>query len=306
MAALTAFELLSAAATIADGASHIYGKRATGKTAKLIFGKDPNRFAPYLGGGKATSAELQARRHSRLGGNVDRMPGKRQKVAQKPRYRGPTEAEQARYHATHRSGYTRTAGYYGRFSGDARTRENKFFDTALNFTFDITGEAVAGSSLCLVPEGTTQSERVGRRLTIHSIQIRGSLLFVPTAAKSASISYLYLVRDRQANGAAPAVTDVLTAANMNKGLINMANSQRFHIMRRFVMPINAQAGVNTAFGEMHAPIEFFTRCNIPIDFSGSTGALTEIKSNNILLLAGSVTADDLTTIAGTARIRFSD
>lgn len=191
-----------------------------------------------------------------------------------------------------------------------KTSELKFFDTALSFLVDTTGEVPATGQLTLIPQGVTESTRIGRRCTIKSIQIRGTAVWNPAAGNvGATISYIYLVWDKQCNGAAASVTDVLTSNLMSTALANLENSDRFIILKRFVIPQQSEAGVNGAFSINQFPIDYYRKCNIPIDFdsSASTGALTTIKSNNLFLLAGSeAVTDDLVSVNGTCRLRFSD
>jgi len=209
-------------------------------------------------------------------------------------------------------GYTRQSGFYGRYntSPNPNKGEDKFFDTTLGFSFDTTGEVPSSGQLALIPQGVTESTRVGRKCTVKSIQIRGSLTMSPAASATAcATAYLYLVLDTQCNGAPAAITDVLTSNAMNQGLINMANSGRFRILKRWAIPFNPAAGATTALNSVVKPIEYFKKCNIPIEYSSTTGAISEIRSNNIFLLAGCHGAgvfDDLVSMAGTARIKFSD
>lgn len=203
-------------------------------------------------------------------------------------------------------GRLRTGGMYGRFPPSGN--ETKFFDTALSFLFDATGEVPATGQLNLIPQGVTESTRVGRLCCLKSIQIRGIAQWSPAAGTTASSTqYLYLVLDTQTNGAAAAITDVLTSNNMAVALINLNNSQRFRILKRFVIPMTSQAGVSGAFGNVVVPIDYFKKLDIALDFSSTTGAITEIRSNNLFLLAGSDTlADDVGGFAGTCRVRFAD
>jgi len=92
-------------------------------------------------------------------------------------------------------GYMRTAGFYGRYSGSSP--ELKFFDTALSFAIDTTVEVPATGQLSLIPQGVTQSTRVGRKATIKSIYLHGTAALVPAAAASpinwrASPKYLWV------------------------------------------------------------------------------------------------------------------
>jgi len=79
-----------------------------------------------------------------------------------------------------RPGYDRTGGSYGRYAG--RGAELKFFDTSLSFLFDTTGEVPATGQLVLIPQGVTESTRVGRKCVIKSVHLKGITQGVPGAA----------------------------------------------------------------------------------------------------------------------------
>lgn len=185
--------------------------------------------------------------------------------------------------------------------------ELKFFDTDLSVPFDTTAEVPAtGGQLVLIPQGDTQSTRDGRLAFIKSIQIRGKISLVPAAAATAaSVAHMWLVLDTQANGAAAAVTDVFTSAAAQSCMLNLNNSGRFRILKHWVMKFEAKSGVTTAYNNDTKAFEFYKRCNIKVDWSGTSGAITEIRSNNLFLIAGSDgDSDDLITLSGTARVRF--
>lgn len=184
--------------------------------------------------------------------------------------------------------------------------EKKFFDTALSFMFDATGEVPATGQLALIPQGDTESTRDGRQAVIDSIQIRATVNYSPgaAAADAASCAFLYVVLDTQANGAAATVTEVFTSANMWSNMLNLNNSARFRILKKWVLPFVAQAGATTAFNGDRVQIEWYKKCSIKMDWSSTAGAITEIRSNNIFLMAGSVNADDTITLDGVCRLRF--
>lgn len=194
-------------------------------------------------------------------------------------------------------GYTRTGGFIP---------EKKFFDTALAFSIDTTGEVPATGQLCLIPQGDTESTRDGRSCVIKSIQLKMNLGYVPSAAANASgVMIIYLVQDMQTNGAAAAVTDVFTGTDPTIAMVNMANSKRFKILKKFVRAFNSQAGVTTAYNTVHMHIDYFKKCAIELEFSSTTGAITELKSNNVFLIAqATVGIDDLVTVSGNCRLRF--
>lgn len=208
---------------------------------------------------------------------------------------------------TFKKGYDRKSGYYGRFSGPQG--ELKFFDTALSFNIDATAEIPATGQLCLVPQGVTESTRVGRKCTIKSIQINASMNMSPGAAATCDpLVTLVLVQDTQTNGAACTPGDVydLGATGLQGSLRNIENGERFKILKRWDIRMTPNAGVSAAYNQVIKKWDFYKKCQIPLEFSSTTGAITELKTNNVFLLAGALGGDDLTNIVGLARIRFSD
>jgi len=205
-------------------------------------------------------------------------------------------------------GITRKVGFYGRYGRAARMRgvqpELKFFDTSLAFSFDQTGNIPATGQLCLIPQGDTESTRDGRKAWIKSIQIRGNITYVPsTSPNGTDTVFLYVILDSQCNGNPATITEVFTSADMWSNMLQLNNSGRFRILKKWELPIASRAGVSAAFSGDVKQISWYKRCNIPIDWNGTTGALTEIRSNNIFLAAGSL-RDIVSTMAGTCRLRF--
>lgn len=204
-------------------------------------------------------------------------------------------------------GRTRTGGYFGRYKGP--NKELKFFDTSLSFNVDATGEVPATGQLTLIPQGDTESTRDGRMAYVKSIHIKGIARLEPGAsANAATVASVIVVLDTQCNGAAAAATDVYSTTNFPVSAFrNLANSARFKILKTFKMTFNSQAGVTTAYNQLTRTFEWYSKCNYPINYSSTAGAITEIRSNNIFLLAGTDGAtDDLVVVGGNCRLRFFD
>lgn len=205
-------------------------------------------------------------------------------------------------------GYQRTGGFYGRYPPSGS--EQKFFDTALSFSVDATGEVPATGQLVLIPQGVTESQRVGRKCVITSITINGLLITTFGAGGVAAVNgntVIYLVQDKQCNGAAAAITDVFTGTALNSALRNLSNSSRFVVLKKWNWSWSPTAGVAAAFADMAKKWYFFKKCNIPLEFSSTTGAITELKSNNLFLCAGCNGAiDDIVSVSANCRVRFSD
>jgi len=203
-------------------------------------------------------------------------------------------------------GYTRTGGNYGRYAG--RGAELKYFDTVNSWLIDQTGEVPGTGQLCLIPQGVTESTRVGRKCVIKSIQGKYTWAFLPAAATAAATTgFLYLVLDKQCNGAAAAVTDVFTGVNVSSAPRNLSNSSRFVILKKWQFKLSSQAGVSGAYNKDCKSFQFYKKCNIPIEYSSTTGAIAEIRSNNIFFISGTDgQSDDTINCDGVTRVRFSD
>ena len=86
----------------------------------------------------------------------------------------------------------------------------------------------------------------------------------------------------------------------------MDNVDRFVILKDKTYTLNPPTQ-NAALGSCQTlrEIKMNKKCNIPLEFSSTTGAITEIRSNNILCLFINA-ADNLTNFAFTVRVKYSD
>lgn len=206
-------------------------------------------------------------------------------------------------------GYTRTGGAYGR-TGHGNLPEVKFFDTIMGFQVDSTGEVPATGQLSLIPQGDTSTTRDGRQATITSVQVNAALTWRPgTVAEPTGCTKISLILDKQCNGSAASSAEMFTNDNVAFGMINLDNNDRFTIIKQWTHNWNSM-GIN-ATTSVHNPqckwIRWYKKTDIPMSWSGATGAITEIKSNNLFLYAGAtsnLTIDDQVSCSGTVRLRF--
>jgi len=209
-------------------------------------------------------------------------------------------------------GYARTGGKYtGRYARQYGRDgpEVKFFDTTHSFTCDTTGEVPATGQLNLIPQGITESTRVGRKITIKSINMR--LLVQPnTTVWIGSIVRLMLVQDTQCNGDAATYSgqDGVLETDTVQAFRNLENTHRFIVHKDWYFPLTPKAGVVGAFNVEARTLTFNKKCHIPIDFdsSATTGVLDTIRSNNLFLLARSSMDDDIVQVQGVTRLRYTD
>jgi len=197
-----------------------------------------------------------------------------------------------------------TSGFYGRRATSGS--ELKFLDTTLAPTTAAAAGTVT-TNLVAIPQNDTESGRVGRRVVIRSIHLRGNVRIdsTGTAAAGADQCRLILVQDKQANGAAFAVTDVLASADYRSHK-NLDNVSRFRILMDKQISLNATASFSAATVEHQYTLNQYMKCYIPMDYdaSAATGAITTQKSNSVALLMISENANAI--VSYIARVRYSD
>ena len=205
---------------------------------------------------------------------------------------------------SYRAGRTRTSGFYGRFQQGG---EKKFHDIALDDAAIFTTGTVTDSHI-KIAQGTTESTRIGRKLTIRKINWRYDLRLNNSSEPShGDVARVILYIDHQCNGATAAVTDVLASADY-QAYRNLANITRFTILLDKSYPMNFTAGAydgtNDQYTTMTQSYTFQKQCNIPVEFSSTTGAITEIRSNNIGSLL--ISRNGFAAFASRFRFRFTD
>lgn len=241
----------------------------------------------------------------RPAGNVILLPAgeiKRLKTRQTRRLRA------ARQQAQFRRGFDRTGGFFGRF---AQGQELKFHDLDIDDAVVAGPGTIARDSCNLIAQGVTESQRVGRKCTIRAIGWRWDIALPNTATvgSTSDVVRVVLYLDKQANGAIATVTGILKTDDY-QSFNNLANKGRFRTLMDRTYSFSATAGSGRgstdtlSFGENRIIDNFFKKVTIPIEFSGSTGALTELRSNNIGVLL--LSKSGLCAFTSKMRIRFAD
>ncbi len=214
-----------------------------------------------------------------------------------------------------RAGRDRIGGFYGRYTPRPRGRpEKKFFDVAFGWpALDITGGSIVQNSFVNIPAGVTESQRIGRKCTIVSIAFRlvvtwGAQLTDPEENSFRIILYV----DHQANGATAVPLQILEPA-VYLAYRNLENISRFTVLhdRLYDMVSTGSGSGLDEFSPSVTTIQYFKKCNIPIEYSGVTGNLGEIKSNNIGMLVvprfdNTIAGVTVQGGLGRARLRFTD
>lgn len=206
-------------------------------------------------------------------------------------------------------GVDRTGGFYGRYAG--RDGELKFHD--VTFTVATVGATASlKDSFNLIPQGITEDERIGRKCALRSFTIKYTYgLPIRDAVAlpiDGDVMRIIFYMDKQTNGATATSANILKS-DFWMSFRNLAESQRFVILMDKVVTANYMglgsdnAGV-VSQSEVVKHGSFYKKCNIPIEFSGVTGAITEIRSNNIGCLV--ISKNGVMSFDSRARVRFSD
>ncbi len=192
------------------------------------------------------------------------------------------------------------AGYYG-----FGTKESKFHDFLDTGGVVVTAGQIQGISL--IPANDTESGRIGRLITITSVGLKG-ILSLPVSAdenNTTDVVKVWIVLDKQANGALPVTAHLLEDSDV-LGYNNLTNSFRFKTLATKTIAIQSGIsgnGTATQTGDNEIFFEMFKKTNIKMQFSASTGAITEINSNNLIVFIMSHSA--VASLRFRTRVRFT-
>lgn len=210
------------------------------------------------------------------------------------------------------NGYSRRVGTYGRYQGTGGS-EYKYLDTTQTLTAVAAAGSILKSTICILPQGTGPSQRLGRKVTLKTIHFKGCIKMANTTLAPATADMLRVIiyQDTQCNGTAATIATTADGLLQSADIFsfrNMENTGRYRFLYDKVRSIasmsGAYDGTNDQFGENFASLRFNIKCNIPLEYSATTGVLTELRSNNVGLAA--ISQDGVVQIEGNFRIRYSD
>lgn len=215
-----------------------------------------------------------------------------------------------------RKGYDRTSGYYGIYNKGSSVLpvELKFHDVQVDDSIVAAGSNIANAgTVNVIPQGVKENERIGRKAIIKSINWRyrvtipeNDALATPGAGDTIRV-ILYL--DKQCNGAAATGALILEDATNHLSFNNLANKDRFFILMDRIHNLNYETlasdeAAKVSSAEVGFNFSFYKKCELPIEFNSVTGAITEIRSNNIgVLLVGFAGTGGFESLI---RLRYTD
>lgn len=209
-----------------------------------------------------------------------------------------------------------------RRTGGFQDLEVKFVDYFVNdapFTTGWAGgemEDATALSVSAVAQGDGESQRDGRKYSIHSVHIRGTIYsnaLDSVASVNEILVRVCLVWDQQTNVQQLNAEDVMlavAAGEDTKSFRNLSNSSRFKVLKNFeaVLPRpQVNEGAVNLFATQRASISFSwdVKFKVPIKVicSGTTAAITSITDNSLHIIG---VADNTAAIMSyTSRVRFT-
>lgn len=175
--------------------------------------------------------------------------------------------------------------------------ERKYIDVTATVASTTTA-AFVNLNACQL--GTSSVTRVGQSIKVVSIYVN---LFwvIGTAQVVGSYQRVLIFRDRQANGAAPAATDVLVSSNV-LAPNNIGNSKRFKIIFDTRNLINTNGNEYTRFRKFKR-LSFHTEYN-----TGNAGTVADQQTNSLYMmhLSDQAAGTNNPTLSYYIRTRFID
>lgn len=187
--------------------------------------------------------------------------------------------------------------------------ELKFHDVDLDDAV-ISAAGTITSSINLIAQGVTESTRVGRKCVVRQILWRYNINIIGVAGSGVTagdVVRVILYLDKQCNGAAATVTGILESDDY-QSFNNLANTSRFRILMDRTHQCNpvgfAGDGAANDSPEVQFPYTFFKKVYVPLEFDSTTGAISEIRSNNLGVLM--LSKGGVLKFESKIRLRFTD
>lgn len=193
------------------------------------------------------------------------------------------------------------------------TPEKKNFNVPLTFTISSTsstsGTAATGQLLVGLVQGIASTERIGKHIQIKRIQVRANMNYAPgAAAGGCNNADLWLVYDRQPNGAQATWAEVMSDAGVGRAAFSLLSTnyeKRFKVLYHKHIDYVPPAGVTTAWGGVLEQFEIDLPVSLDVEYTSTLGAITELTQANLFFAFGS-SSNNTTAVTGNSRITYFD
>lgn len=184
--------------------------------------------------------------------------------------------------------------------------DNKYIDlddTAI--TFNSTGSL---QLIYTIPQGTSVTTRVGKKIQVKSLQIRG-YANTGTTQTQATTGWMYVIYDKQPTGSLPVITDIFEQISQT-ALLNDNNSDRFLVLfkKQFVFSGQVDDPALHTDQTIH-PIDFYMKLHHKVVYKAlGTGAIADFNYGAMYLVTFGDLASGTASPTGevSLRTRFFD
>nr|WAE42254.1 MAG: capsid protein [Cressdnaviricota sp.] len=183
--------------------------------------------------------------------------------------------------------------------------ETKFVDNSqlsANVSYGGTVELLSD-----IPQGTTVNQRIGNKVNIKSIWIKGfaKANTAVTGGAQTVRNILFIDKMDRGSGTAPTITDLLQCPGTDESSViaplNISELGRFKILYDKSIQLPNSTSTN---GSARKPFTVFKRLNIPVHYT-STGSTNTWKNNVYFLTCSDVNSNDA-EVTYYARVGFTD
>lgn len=208
----------------------------------------------------------------------------------------------------------RRSAYHPKMKYATKSPEIKFYDFSKTATTLATTGTLTTASCHLIAQGVDESQRIGRKICLTKIMLRGYIK-IPgqtAIADAANRVRIIIFHDRQANKNATAINGSALLQNDSiDDFRNLDNSKRFKFLVDDTILLNTMSGGGNGtadrFAEVQQQFSYYKDLNVTVNFDSTLGAITELTENNIGII---VWCDAFTTTAPQiiykGRVRYTD
>jgi len=160
-----------------------------------------------------------------------------------------------------------------------------------------------------VARGDDINERIGRQITMRSVQV--SAVLVPNVTQASQVPScvrMMIVYDRQANAAAPTLASVLVMHNVTSAIVGIRNlefRERFQVIKDDIISLPGSSSTAYQDGpriwKVYLPVNLVTTFN-----SGDAGDIADIATGSLYLFMFSNVSAGQPYCAWTSRVRYAD
>jgi len=188
--------------------------------------------------------------------------------------------------------------------------EMKTHDKGIAHNFNITNDNGQITMLNEVPQGNSSLSRIGKRIIMKALQMRGRINVASATAVNSKVCVLLIyVRSVNSTGSSvlPNPSEILTAAN-SFALTNRNYASKFKILRRWDYVVaGSSADPNERSKHVFEEYIVFKKPLVTQWLSGTdTGVYATTEKGALLLMCLGDTATDSPSFSATARLYFNE